>query len=272
MVMRALVTGLGGLLVLAACRTPLDTAPSPAQTAMLSALEPGTPILGDGAAPGNAKGPGDFVSRGAARNFYAGAGGRLWYYMNNYYWVPDNTPREDLWIKAVVVEEFKDLRKWPDGRSVKGPEPKVTIEYWEVAPSGRTVWLDNHKDYVELADHYTAGSIHVSVTLTLGHLQVRDKRGAWNDPDEPYVLEERNYRKDRGIGAARTRFKALQSEAVTVWRYHIPWNTHPQRLTRSNWKRLGLPKWDLSEKRRPAPPTDRVVTPRDGQPTSTEPK
>ena len=49
------------------------------------------------------------MPRGRRRNFYAGAGGRLWYYMNNYYWVSETAPLEDLWIKA-EVEDFKEKR------------------------------------------------------------------------------------------------------------------------------------------------------------------
>ena len=148
-----------------------------------------------------------------------------------------------------------------DGAAAPGPEPKRTVEYWQVGPTGRTVRLDNHKDYCLLSDAYTAGAITVEVTLTLGRLQVAGEAGAWGEPDELYVLEWRNYRDDRGIGADRTRFEALATEAVTVWGYRVPWSTHPQRLTRSNWKRLELPDWQLVERRAPPPP---ATTPSEG--------
>lgn len=265
--MKSLWTCLAGLLLLGGCRMPLyghwETSGLSPQKVSTS-VAPGAPVLGAGAAPGNAKGPGGFVPRGSMRNFYAGKGGRLWYYMNNYYWVSDTAPREDLWIKAVVVEEFQDLRRWPDGNSVSGPEPKTTVEYWEVAPSGRTVWVDNHRDYCLLSDKYTAGAIVVDITLTLGHLEVQDERSKWGAPEAPYVLEVRNYGRDRGIGAARARFKPLSTEAETVWSYRIPWSTHPQRLTRSNWKRMKVPSWEYRERRpppRPAAEHEPVVTP-----------
>jgi hypothetical protein len=259
--MRTLLACLAGALAFCACRTSLggaivdaSSAPVLPSTSVAATEAPPRPVseLGPGASPGNARGPGGFVPRGSMRNFYAGAGGRLWYYLNNYYWVPEAVPREDLWIKAEVVEEFRDLRTWPDGAAVAGPAPKTTVEYWEVGPSGRTVWVDNHKDYCLLKDGYSAGAITVEVTLTLGRLQVKDERDAWGDPEEPYVLESRNYRGGGGIGAARARFRALPTEAVTVWAYAVPWSTHPQRLTRSNWKRLVVPEWELKARRSPA--------------------
>ena len=243
-------------LLLTGCRTALEhDVAAPA----------GLATLGPGAAPGNERGPGGFVPRGSARNFYAGAGGRLWYYTNHYYWVHPPLPIDDLWIKGEVVEEFQDLRRWPDGEIVAGPEPKTTVEYWRVGTNGRSVRLDNHKDYCLLSDDYTAGAIAVRVTLTLGRLVVENIKGEWRAPEDAYVLESRNYSGGGGIGADQARFEPLASEAVTVWAYEIPWSTHPQRMTRSRWKRLTLPSWRLVERRRPprsATPTP-VVTPGD---------
>jgi len=206
---------------------------------------PAPPRLGAGAAPGNARGPGGFVPRGTLRNFYAAAGGRLWYYMNNYYWVPESLDLEDLWLKTEVVEEFQDLRRWPHGTAVARPRKKRTVEYWQVGPTRRTVRVDNHKDYCLLSDQYTAGAIVVEVKLTLGHLEVRNKKDEWAQPKETYVLQWRNYSGNGGIGAENTRFAPLPRQAVTTWGYRVPWDTHPQKLTRSNWKRLELPKWRL---------------------------
>ncbi len=233
----------------AAPNEPPPNNPAPNKTARNKST------LGEGASPGNAHGKGGFVPRGSLRNFYAASGGRLWYYMNNYYWVPKSALRKDLWIKAEVTESFSGLRKWPDGKTVKGPVPKVTVEYWLVGTKGRTVRIDNHKDYLLLADNYTAGKISVKVTLTLGALQVKDKKGIWGDSPKSYVLESRNYSGGGGLGASHTRFVPLRTEAVTVWGYEIPWDTHPQRLTRSNWRRLKMPKWKLITRRAPAVPT-----------------
>ncbi|MFV1959732.1 MAG: hypothetical protein ACC662_10015 [Planctomycetota bacterium] len=273
--MRSRFSGLAVLLLLGACRVPLDAVlpghPAVAEEASepWEASEPAgadAPVLGVGAAPGSARGPGGFVPRGSARNFYAGAGGRLWYYMNNYYWAPPTAPAEDLWIKAEVVEEFHDLRRWPDGAAVAAPGPQTTVEDWKVGPRGRSVRLDNHKDYVLLSDQYTAGVIVVGVTLTLGRLVFRDARGRWGRPRTAYVLESRNYSGDGGVGSDRTRFSALPQEAVTVWGYRVPWSTHPQRTTRSNWQRLGLPEWSLRERRPPLPPPAPVITPSSADP------
>ena len=208
--------------------------------------------LGSGAAPGNADGPGGFVPRGEARNFYAGAGGRLWFYFNNYYWAPRTAPPADLWVKAEVVAEFRELRKWPDGASVPSPEPKVTVEYWRMGPGGRSVRIDNHKDYCLLSDGYCAGAIEVKVTLALGHVRAKDAKGRWSRPEEAYVLESRNYNDDRGPGADHMSFEPLASEPVTVWGYRIPWSTHPARITRSQWQDLVLPAWTLLAKLPPA--------------------
>jgi len=191
------------------------------------------------------------------RNFYTGHGGRLWYYMNNYYWVSPRLVRNDLWvkglwIKADVTETFGELRRWPDGSPVADPTAKTTVEYWLVGATGRTVRLDNHKDYCLLSDQYTAGRISVEVTLTLGRLEVMDKGGRWRRPRKAYVLEERNYSGGGGIGAERARFRSLSTESVTVWSYRVPWSTHPQRMTRSQWRRLPLPTWTLLARRRPA--------------------
>ena len=184
------------VLLVGACRVPLDEvlpARSVAEARAPDATQPDAPALGEGAAPGDKRGPGGFVSRGAARNFYAAAGGRLWYYMNNYYWAPASAPLDDLWIKTEVVEEFTDLRCWPDGAPAVSPEPKATVEYWRVGSTRRSVRLDNHKDFCLLADGYTAGSICVEVTLTLGRLEVRDARDRWVRPRDAYVLASRNY-------------------------------------------------------------------------------
>ncbi len=268
--MRSLLTCLLALLLLGACRTSLrDALPGarsskPALRRVVAATSeaPG-PRLGPGAAPGNTKGPGGFVPRGSRRNFYTAAGGRLWYYLNNYYWAPPTLPREDLWIHAEVVEEIRELRRWPDGRAVAGPAPKVTVEYWEVGHKGRSVRLDSHKDFCLLSDEMSAGAITVEVTLTLGRLRVRGERGAWVRPSEAYVLESRNYSGGGGIGADEARFEPLLTEAVTVWRYRIPWSSHPQRLTRSNWRSLKVPRWELVARRPHAqvPVRPPVVTP-----------
>lgn len=259
------------VLVLGACRVPfseLVPAPEPTTEPTIEATSdtvtvapPRVEDLGDGAAPGNKKGPGGFVPRGTMRNFYAGAGGRLWYYMNNYYWISETAPRR-IWIKAVVVEQWQDLRKWPDGASAPDSEPKVTVEYWKTGwPSGRSKRLDNHKDYILLSEKYTAGAVSVEVTLTLGRLMVRDEKGRWSHPKEGYVLESRNYRDYRGIGADRVRFRPIATEAETVWGYRVPWDTHPQPLTRSNWMKLKLPKWRLLERRAPPPEPARPPAP-----------
>ncbi len=220
---------------------------------------------GEGAAPGNAKGPGGFVSRGEARNFYAAGGGRLWYYMNNYYWAPKGVPRKGLWIKAEVTERFRDLLRWPDRAPLASPPPKETVEYWEVGATGRTTALDNHKDFLLRSDDCGAGAIEVTVTLTLGRVLLRYPKGTWGPPDDFYVLEHRTYGDDRGVGSDRTRFTPLEREPVTVWRYRIPWATFPARLTRSNWEDLDLPEWSLVERR--APP----ATPRPAVTTVSEP-
>ncbi len=230
------------------------------------------PVVGKGAAPGGPQGPGGFVPRGSRRNFYAAAGGRLWYYMNNYYWVSETAPLEDLWIKTEVVESFHELRRWPDGVAVDGPTPKVTVEYWAVGSTRRSVRLDNHKDFILLSDRYTAGVISVEVTLTLGRLEVREEGKPWGPPKDHYVLESRNYShvEGTGIGSNRTRFRALPSEAVNVWGYRVPWDTHPQRLTRSSWQRLSLPEWQLRERRDPparSPSAEPVLTPSSTEPT-----
>lgn len=249
------------VLVLAACRAPRLGAPSPVAAAgALGSSGVEVAALGEGAAPGNEDGPGGFVPRGTARNFYAAAGGRLWYYLNNYYWAPASAPRADLWIKAEVVEEFRDLTRWPDGAAVRGPDPKVTVEYWKVGSTGRSVRLDNHKDYCLLSDQYTAGAIEVRATLELGHVLVADKKGRFAKPGEAYVLERRNYNDDRGIGAERTRFEPLRGYPVTVWGYRVPWSTHPARLTRSDWQDLEAPEWRLLETRQGARRTAPVLT------------
>jgi hypothetical protein len=245
MEVRSIVAAWVGALLLGGCHGSLvDPAPP----------EPAVASLGEGAAPGGVDGPGGFVPRGEARNFYAGAGGRLWYYLNNYYWAPGTAPEGDLWIKAEVVAGFQGLRRWPDGARAPDPEPKVTVEYWRVGPRGRSVRLDNHKDYCLVSDGWSAGAVEVKVTLTLGRVRVADGRGVWETPSEAYVLERRNYTDDHGIGAERTRFVPLESEPVTEWGYRIPWSTHPERLTRSRWLDLELPTWSLLAKR--APPRD----------------
>lgn len=233
-----------------------------------------TDAAAPGVSPGGKDGPGGFVPRGSQRSFYAGAGGRLWYYLNHYYWLPEELleehAREALWIKADVSEQFVDLKTWPDGKSSPNSKTKTTLEYWAVGPSGRTIWLDNHKDYCLLDQGFSAGAIVVQVTLTVGRLQVRDERGDWGVPSKPYILESRNYRKD-GIGAERTRFVPLPGPAITVWAYRVPWDVHPQRLTRSNWQDLELPTWELRERRLPegTPAPGPVITPRD-EPTTSE--
>jgi hypothetical protein len=276
--MRSLLTCLLGMLLLGSCRASLrDAMPSaapapsaarPAQPFAVETAAHGVARLGEGAAPGNTKGPGGFVPRGSRRNFYTAAGGRLWYYLNNYYWVPATLPREDLWIKAQVVEEIRELRRWPDGRAIAGPAPKVTVEYWEIGHKGRSVRLDSHKDFCLLSDEMSAGAITVEVTLTLGRLRVREKvrkkkDDAWIRPGEAYVLESRNYSGGGGIGADQARFEPLLTEAVTVWRYRIPWSSHPQRLTRSNWRSLKVPRWALAARKPHAqvPVLPPVVTP-----------
>ena len=281
--MRALIACLAGILFAGGCHGALSRvvpASDPAHTSGRdappvprdAAPSPLPPFIGTGAAPGSVRGPGGFVPRGSAKNFYTAGGGRLWYYMNNYYWASPTAPEEDLWIKAEVVEQWRNLTKWPDGAAVASPAPKVTVEYWEVGPNRRSIRLDSHKDFCLLSDEYTAGAITVEVTLTLGRLEVREAEGPWERPREAYVLESRNYSEGGGIGSERARFQAVPTEAVTVWGYRVPWSTHPQRVTRSNWRRLESPAWGLMERRLPpgtpvplstlGPHVGPVVTPR----------
>ena len=267
------------LLLLAGCQLALDaripTRPAPeegdeAEASPATAARPAAPTiaelpgLGPGACPGNEKEPGGFQPRGKLRSFYVGRGGRLWYYMNCYYWVTDSALREeDLWLKAEVIERFTDLKTWPDGEPAMGPRPKVTLEYWEITKTGRTVRLDNHRDFFLLDDQFSAGAIEVEFTLTLGRLEVRDTRGRWGRSKKAYVLVSRNYSGGGGIGEENTRFVPLETEAVTVWSYRVPWDVFPQRLTRSAWQALKPPAWKLTA-RRPPPDLGRrapVVTP-----------
>jgi hypothetical protein len=147
---------------------------------------------------------------------------------------------------------------------VPAPEPKRTLEYWRVGATGRSVRLDNHKDYVRLEDAWCDGAVEIRVTLTLGRLSVRDAPSKeWRRSTEAYVLERRNYRgpgerDDRGIGPERTRFVPLAREPVNVWGYEIPWSTHPSPLTRSDWLSLVLPTWTKVETR---PPPERAPAP-----------
>jgi hypothetical protein len=279
----AWVAVLGTALLATACRGSRLLGPTPGQPTGAAKPSAPTPTAAErarlaerGAAPGGNDGRGGFVARGSARNFYAGAGGRLWYYLNNYYWVPADLPVEGLWIRAEVRADFVDLLRWPERTSLASPPTKTTVEYWAVGPEGRSVRLDNHKDYVLLDPKTCAGRVKVEVTLTLGRLRVADEKGTWAAPTEGYVLERRNYRDDHppGIGAERTRFEPLADRPTTTWDYVIPWATGASPLTRSSWQDLDVPAWRLSEarldvapshegptsSRAPEPP---VITPRE---------
>jgi hypothetical protein len=251
------------------CRGAPLLVPGPSDVARASAL---------GAVPGGADGPGGFVPRGSARSFYAGAGGRLWYYLNNYWWVASETagsPRDDeLWIRAEVRADFRALERWPERTPLASPPTKLTVEYWRVGPGGRSVRLDNHKDYWQLDPKTCAGVVEVEVTLTLGRLRLVGARGELVPPEDAWVLEHADYGDERGVGAARTRFTALADRPTTVWGYRIPWSTWPSPLTRSAWQDLDLPAWRLCSVTEPpdaapgaTPPTGPVVTPGDSAPS-----
>lgn len=193
------------------------------------------------------------MPRREARSFYSAGGGRLWYYLNHYYWAPPGLPTKDLWIRAEVVEEFRALKRWPDATPVSGPPPKATMEYWAVGASGRTITIDNHKDFWLLADGYCAGEIHVAVTLELGRLSVRGADGAWGPSPTSYVLEHRTYGDGRGIGSEAVRFESLEGRPATVWEYRVPWSSCPGRFTRSNWDALRVPAWVRVDRPQPTP-------------------
>jgi len=232
-----------------------------------------------GAVPGGTDGPGGFVARGSARNFYVGRGGRLWYYLNNYHWAPVDLEAHGVWIRAELRADFIDLVRWPDRGALTSPPTKTTVEYWAVGPGNRSVRLDNHKDYWLLDPKTCAGSARVEVTLTLGRLQVRDAQGAWAVPSEGYVLESRNYLTDEppGIGAESARFEPLDDRPTTTWGYAIPWSTGTSPLTRSAWQDLQIPAWRLLDARQDPPspsaaapqplvPPSPVVTPNEPSP------
>ena len=200
---------------------------------------PATPL--EGAAPGDEHGPGGFVSRQEEKSFYPASGGQLWYYLNLYYWAPKGLDTKDLWIREEVVEEWQDLRHWPDGASVASPPPKVTHEYWEVGASGRTMAIDNHKDFWLEADGWCDGAIAVRMTLQLGRLRIRKPGQDWARPRAHYVLDRCSYGDAKGLGEGNARFEPLDGRPVTVWAYRIPWSEHPNKLTRSAWQRLKVP-------------------------------
>jgi hypothetical protein len=213
-----------------------------------------------GAAPGNEEGPGGFVPRKEKRTFYAASGGQLWYYLNLYYWAPKGCDTTDLWIKAEVVEVFKDLRRWPDASPVAPPPAKVTVEYWEVGPTGRTFRIDNHKDFWFEAENYCAGAVDVTMTVELGRVTVRDALGGWKRPDTHYVLDRRSYEPGAGIGAANIRFDPLARTPVNVWGYAIPWSKCPGRFLRSDWAETRVPRIELRGSRPRASDESPVTT------------
>ena len=166
--------------------------------------------------------------------------------------MPDDLDRTDLWIRAQVVATFRDLRRWPDSAPVEPPPPKVTVEYWRVGPSGRTVVIDNHKDFWSVDDDWCGGAVGVEMTLQLGHVRVRDGRGAWARPTLAYVLDRRSYEPKAGLGSRNIAFAPLPREPVNVWRYDLPWSACPGRFLRSNWAEMRVPDLRLSSSRPPA--------------------
>jgi hypothetical protein len=221
---------------------------------------------GRGAAPGDERGPGGFVPRREAKSFYSAGGGRLWYYLNTYYWAPEGLATDEVWIHAEVVERFAGLRHWADGTPApvaepKRPAPKRTIEFWRVGRTGRAITLDNHKDFCLLDDDLCTGAIEVTVTLTLGALRVRGAEGAWGPGRQPYLLAFRDYGDGRGIGVENARFTPLEGEPTTVWAYRVPWSSLPGRMTRSTWEELRVPTWVLVERRPSRRPTEDGVGP-----------
>jgi hypothetical protein len=218
-----------------------------------------------GASPGDERGPGGFVSRRdhGAETFYGASGGQLWYYLNLYYWVEKPTLSEhgpkDLWIREEVVETVSDLRRWPKGDAVPAPEPKTTLEYWKVGVSGRTITIDNHKDFwLESAD-LSSGRIRVSMTLTVGRLERRGEDGRWRAPAEPYVLERRNYGPKTKSPPPALRFAPIAGEPVNIWAYAIEWNAAPAKFTRSNWIGLPVPEIRLESSEVPPRPAPAVT-------------
>lgn len=252
------------LLLLGACagrrpgadRSPEDeTAFARASRAAATAAPHGPAGRRRGAAPGDERGPGRFVPRRDARTFYAATGGQLWYYLNLYYWAPEGADPKDLWIKAEVVEAMRGLRRWPDAAPAPAPAPKTTVEYWAVGASGRTMTIDNHKDFVLAADGWCAGAIEVTITLVPGRLRVRGGAGAWESPRTRYVVERRDFGAAVGVGEAGVRFEPLPAEPTTVWAYAIPWRTYPSKLVRSVWEGLPVPTLRLVDRIEPAAPT-----------------
>lgn len=274
---RSLLPALLSALLTAACSGPAgprvraaaDAGPTPAAARSTSAARPDSvpaPV-----SPGDERGPGRFVARGDARSFYAAGGGQLWFYLNSDYWVRKDLDPTDLWIKTDVVARFVELRRWRDGAAVESRPPKFTHEYWKVGPSGRTVKLDNHKDFVLLSDGYAAGALVVEVALALGRLRERGPDGVLRPPRAPYVLEARDYGTDRGVGPDALHFEPLPGEPVTRWAYRVPWSSLPGPMTRSVWEGLRPPKWQRLEvgppphagPRVPHAPTAPATTPGD---------
>lgn len=258
----ALAASLAVLALGAACRTTTLVDPRLRAAAWADvALAPTSRASGAGAAPVDERGPGRFVDRKEARTFYAAGGGRLWYYLNLYYWAPEGVDTTDLWIKAVVTERFEELARWPDAAPVDPPPPKTTVEYWEVGATGRSMAIDNHKDFWLQSSDWCTGAIDVTMTLELGRVRIRDAKGAWIRPRAHYVLDRRDYGKGGGLAEGDARFEALAREPVTVWGYRIPWSSAPGKPTRSTWEKLDLPRLELRERRVvPRPDASPVLT------------
>lgn len=225
----------------------------PSANAAASAATAAPGGIGQGAAPGDERGPGGFVPRREARSFYSGSGGQLWYYLNLYYWASDHVGAKDLWIKAEVVETFKDLKRWPDASAAVAPQPKTTVEYWQVGASGRAIAIDNHKDFWLAADNLCAGTIDVTITLQLGRFQVKTRDGTWGKPRVPYVLDRKDYGKEAGLGRGNGTFDPLDGEPINVWGYTIVWATCPARFVRSNWEEMSVPEIRLIRRVVPEP-------------------
>jgi hypothetical protein len=197
-----------------------------------------------------------------AETFYAASGGQLWWYLNLYYWVEKATLEargtEDLWIREEVVETVSDLRRWPKGEPVPPPEPKTTLEYWKVGASGRTITIDNHKDFWLEASDLSSGRIRVTMTLTVGRLSEHGKDGRWRAPAAPYVLERRNYG-PKTKPPAPLRFEPMPTEPVNTWAYAIAWDAFPAKFTKSNWIGLPVPRIALEKSETPPRPAPAVT-------------
>ncbi len=214
-----------------------------------------------GPEPGSANDPGGFDENRGGGQFdpFTSSAGTLEFRLDVYFWIPrGHGPAGGLYVQSRILVFATGCKTQP-GTSLPCPNPRLTVEYFRL-DGYRTKIPDTHSS--TFMTGYCAGTVHVSFTLTLGALIVRDPNtGDWTSGAAYYRAAAYGYvppATHTTFGLDNVHFTPLSRPRRWYYQFNFDQCTGSPSRIRCSWDRITRPR--LREDPVPKPP---VITPSD---------